>query len=323
MIPDEVIPAFPYEGGFYWFAGASTTRHSRDHPYYRVLYGPDPDRTSVRAAALTCLFERIVIAPADHALPDWQTHLTARNYENADLRLSMSWDDNEWAPENVAIAKAVHGDPELRRLLESHPLFTRNEEAQHHLLCRSALQVRLSSTTGALILGDEFFQAVYRHIAPWVSRLVHDEAGVEPGPRSIALSETFLDVLSLDFAPSDIDAFAAIRGSDEISDYTRAFRKAIGAAQEAGHLRSNLLRLMREAMESERVSQMAAGALETTGSIVNLAGLVPVIGTIASITGAGADVVGRVATRKAESHRWYLLGSKMREIALRDLLKRD
>jgi hypothetical protein len=225
MLPSTVIPAFPFEGAFYWFLGASTTRHSLDHPYYKVLYsGAQLDPTAAKTGLL-CLFDDIVIAPADHGLPDYHSFISGDHYEHPDLSLSMSWGDNEWSPENTAAAEALLSRPQVKELMDSHPLFERDDRLQHHMLCRSILQIRLAAESNALLLGNGFFNALYTQIAPLVSQLL--PSGLQPGmkPMSLSLEQSELDALALDFTPSDIDAFAAIRASDEISEYAESFRR--------------------------------------------------------------------------------------------------
>ena len=106
-IPASIVPAFPYEGGLYWLIGETAKRHSTDHSYYRVLYGLQPEKEAVRAAALVCLFDRIEIANADHALPDMRSYFKGNSYYHPDLRLSMSYEDREWSSEGQALAKLI------------------------------------------------------------------------------------------------------------------------------------------------------------------------------------------------------------------------
>jgi hypothetical protein len=51
-------------------------------------------------------------------------------------------------------------------------------------------------------------------------------------------------------------------------------------------------------------------------------GLIPIIGSIASAVSIGADVVGRGAQKIESKKQWYLIGPKMKEIALRDALSK-
>jgi hypothetical protein len=155
-----VIPAYPYEGAFFWFIAAGRT-HSTTHPYYRVLYGPESSKLQVRAAALTCLFPNVVLAGADSVLPDQNRYLSDRDYFHPDLRISLSWRQNERAPENRAIARMLlHDDLNVKKLLMSQHFLSGDLVLMEHFLCRVALQVRLAVQHNATLIGDEFFQKV-------------------------------------------------------------------------------------------------------------------------------------------------------------------
>src|SRR5260221_831043 len=99
------ILAYPYEGALYWFL--SQARHSLDHGYYRSLYGARPEELGVRAAALGCLFEEIVLGSADDVLPDAEKYVVGGTYSHPDLRVISSFDDPEWTEEGRELATRV------------------------------------------------------------------------------------------------------------------------------------------------------------------------------------------------------------------------
>jgi hypothetical protein len=143
-------------------------------------------------------------------------------------------------------------------------------------------------------------------VAPWITT-VFQGAPDSPQPSSLTLSADTLRVVGLDFAPADLDAFAAIRMSKEITKYAELFRSALQAAHTSTKPENELLRIMAEAMDSAEVAQKAAGALETIGSIVNVVGLVPVVGTIASAVGMPPTLPSALQRRspeRADGTRW-------------------
>jgi len=321
-IPSAVVPAFPYEGGLYWFFGGATVRHPMRHPYYRSLYGLEPNAVVTRSAALACLFERIELASADHALPDRQSYSTGESYYHPDLRLSMSFEDKEWSPEGLALAKYVMNRQLLEHLFRGHELFKNDPEAQRHFLCRLVQQVRLAIRRNAILIGDDFFQEAYRQISPLIKQFVDDTPGLMPEGITLALNENTLVVVGLNFAPSNYDGFCSIRASKEVSGYAAAFREALGKANNSDDLQTSLLRLMKEAMESEHIAKLASGALQTTGSVMNVVGMLPVVGTGANIVDIASDIGERVADSQAKKQHWYLLGPRMKEIEISRLLRR-
>jgi hypothetical protein len=321
MSDDIVIPAYPYEGAFYWFLAAGRA-HSQDHPYYRVLYGPNPSELGTQAAAIASLYPNILLGAADAQLPDFQRHMSGRQYHHPDLRVSLNWDDNEWAPETQAVARAAAAEPHMQQLLAAHMGLSGDQKLQHHFLCRAALQIRLAARTGGTLVGDEFFQRIYSAVAPWVIELLDDPPQRTASVSKLMISETTLKVVGLNFSPANLDAFAAIRGSEDVATYAASFRAALSEAHASGDLESRLLDLMAEAMDSGDVAMKAARAFQTAGSVVNVLGLIPVVGTVASAAGLVTDTAGRIATSRAGRADWFLLGAKLKEVAIRDALKR-
>jgi hypothetical protein len=106
MIPNRVVPAIPYEGPLYWlFAERATPSYEGTHPYYLSLYGVNHDRIVPRASALACLFEEIVMTPADARIPD---------DNSLHVRLGGDYIEIESRSERVGGRKATEGThPEL------------------------------------------------------------------------------------------------------------------------------------------------------------------------------------------------------------------
>ncbi|MFW6854900.1 hypothetical protein ACODYM_26770 [Burkholderia gladioli] len=320
-IPATVVPAYPYEGAIYWLLGEPTVRHGSSHPYYATLYGVAPAKVLRRAGALVALFDRIELASADHALPDRETYAAGDGYFHPDLRLSVSHKDVEWTDESDSLASFCFQTGVLDSTFAQHPFFQSDRNLQRHFLSRLVLQVRLAIRLNALLIGDSFFQDVYRKVSPYIRQFVEDLSGQLPQGLILDLSERTLAVTGLEFAPASFDAFAAIRSSKEIAAYASSFREAIGKSLSAPDLDSALLQLMKQALDSQEVSRRATSAIQTTGSVLNIVGLVPVVGSIASVGSIGADVAGRIAAARERKHNWYLLGAEMKSVALKQLLR--
>jgi hypothetical protein len=251
MVSDTVIPAYPYEGAFYWFIAEGRT-YSQDHPYYRVLYGPRPAALGTRAAAIASLYPNILLGAADAQLPDSRSYLSGRRYEHPDLRISLDYDDNEWAQETQDVARAAAADAATARLLDENALLSGDKKLQHHCLCRTALQIRLAARAGGTLVGDEFFKRTYSLVAPWVPELAQRGDAKPTVVSKLAISENLVKLVGLDFAPGDLEAFAAIRASKEIAMYASSFREALSEALGAGDLEGRLIELMAQAEAPQR-----------------------------------------------------------------------
>ncbi len=318
---DAVIPAFPYEGAFLWFLGDDSVRRFKGS-YYESLYGPRAENAAVRAAALASLFPEIILAPADAQLPDSAMYLSGRAYHHPGLRLTMKWtDDHEWSDETQEVAKAAAADPVVATVLTTVGHLAGDPDRQHHFLSRLVLQNRLAIATGATLVGNSIFQRLSALVAPYMGgdRAKSQLTGVAS---KLPIAERSLDIVGLNFAPGTRDAFAAIRSSQAITRYAESFRNALASASSQANLDDALLQLMREAMDNADVAAQVAGGLETSGSALNIIGFIPLVGNIASAMGVGTDAGSRAAEKFADKKSWYLIGAKMHEVAISDLLKR-
>lgn len=319
-IPETVVPAYPYEGAIYWLLGEPTTRHSQSHPYYATLYGLTPEQVLPKAGALAALFENIELASADHGLPERTRYSGENGYFHPELRLSISHKEHEWTSEADSLAEFCFKTHLVDHLFRQHKFFSKDRFLQRHFLSRLLLQVRLAIRLNALLVGDAFFHAVYKTVSPFIKQFIDDTPGQLPEGLTLELNEKTFAAIGLEFAPASFDSFIAIRASEQIASYAVSYRQALGMAREHQDFESALLDLMRSALDTEAIARHVTGAMQTTGSITNIVGLIPVVGTIASLGSIGADLVGRVAAAKALGQQWYLIGSEMRTIGLKQLL---
>lgn len=317
----RAIIAHPYEGALYWFLGEGR-RHSRDNSYYQSLYGPDPEAFGVRAAALSCLFDEIVLGSADHPLPDWEKYRVGPGYFHPDLRVLASFDDQEWTAEGEELAGKAWEGQLLEDIFRGVPHLAGDRGAQRHFVCRLLQQTRMAVKYEATLVGDHIFQAAYLKLAPMLEPLVSERPSSRLRDTVLAVGSSTLSVVGLDFRPGNLDAFAAIRNSADISAYAKNFRAAITLASTNADRERALLLAMREAMEFEKVARVAQGALETTGTVASVVGFIPILGSVASAVGVAADAGERAAEKYADGRSWYLIGSRMQEIALKDALAR-
>lgn len=271
-----------------------------------------------RATALVALFERLVLAPADARLPDNGSHQHGMSYNHPDLRISMSWEHKEWDEENTGIATQLLKSSGMNQLLSKIPLFASDEFIRKHFLCRTLLQMRLADLTGSVLMGDGFFHAVCDLIVRRVGNAVTALAISSQAPW--IMEPKTLDLVGLTFPASNIDSFAAIRQSRQVSEYAAEFRTAAASAMGEADATNSLLAAMKKAMDQGEIQEHVSGAFQAIGSGANVGGLFPFVGTIASGIGIGADVASRALKRAGARKQWYLLGPKMQEIALKRML---
>lgn len=326
--PSSVVPGYPYEGALYWLLGEGSVRHdiSASKPgYYRNLYGNNPDQIKREASALAALFDTVEMAPGDHSLPDMRTYMTGDTYLHPQLRISCSQEFHEWPVDTETFT--------LRLLTESRELVKvliragiTDQFAQRQFISRLILQCRVAMSKGAVVIGNQVFEDVYRIVVPCMGAHI-DGWPLEPErAQSLRLGPELLDTIGLCVPAPTFDAFCRIRDCVEITDYARGFRHAIGAAITQDDLERALLNLMREARAKDRVAEHAVGALQASCSLSSVAGAavgaLPLGGTITSLIGLGADLAARRIEDSSRFRRWYTFGSKLHEISLDAALDR-
>jgi hypothetical protein len=169
------------------------------------------------------------------------------------------------------------------------------------------------------LVGNSIFQELSALAAPWIASI--GESG-ERKAETIPVSVSTLEIVGLDFAPMNLDAFAAVRDSNAISEYAISFREALASAASAPDLERSLIGLMIEAMHREEIANKVSSGLSTTGSMLEVAGLVRAVGTVAGLAGMAADAGKRASDAAARKHSWYLIGARMQEVAVREFLKK-
>jgi hypothetical protein len=306
MAFDKVVPAFPYEGALYWlFSGSGTRSYQGSHEYYKSLYGADHDKIVSRASALVCLFDEIVMTPADAALP-----------QDRGLRVSLGGEYLEWKPEVRSLAEELLRNSPVQALVARAPEFG-DDHTRFHFVCRTVAQLATAAKNGAVLVGNGFFASVCNEVAKGIGRI-----GNTPGSPVWTLNPDVLEITGLAFDSANMDAFAAVRHNKAITEYAVEFRKAISEAATAADLKSQLLNSMKKALEQENVAHNVSGVFQTVGSAANFAGLIPVIGSVASGVGIAADAAGRGMTKRETGKQWYMIGPKMREVALKEFLEK-
>lgn len=321
--PSVVIPAYPYEGGLYWLLGEGSVRHESSWQgmgYYKTAYGPNPTEAMRHASALVALFDQVQLAPLDHALPDMHRYTVGGTYVHPELRLIRSDDIGEWAPDAEELAGyLLRTKPDLVAVLEKGGQC--DDWAKKHFVCRVILQARFAARARAALIGNDLFEAVYRQVLPSMGAFISGWPLDGPASKSLALTSRLLNLTGLCLPAPNYDVFCEVRSSKTISEYGRAFREALGAADAlGGDLQVRLLALMREAREKRDVAKRATGVLQDSGSwttiVGALAAAIPGVGTVTGVAALGADLANRRAAQAMEDHNWFTLGARLQELNL-------
>lgn len=319
----KAVMTFPYEGGLYYLFSRENPMGQppeRGHPYYESLYGDNPRESKNNAVNLMTLFEEVLLPPADEYLPDYRQCSTEQGYYNPDLRVRVGrdWD---FLIEARQIAASLIRDGQLLNLLNNFPELPQDPAKLQFLLERIIGQLKLAIQNNAVIIGGQSAG----HLVSEVWRLAEHEI-TEVGsktscPDVLSFGKESFKVTALAWECDDVNSLRAIRSSMEIREYADSFRDALFSAANSDEMNREMRRLMREAMDSEAIAKRVKGALETVGVTSTGVGLIPGLGTPASLVGLASFLGYKKAEREEQKHQWYLLGTKIREVSLKQILQ--
>ena len=183
--------------------------------------------------------------------------------------------------------------------------------------------MRVAQDHDAVLIGDDRLGALHNAVLEALTRRAAHQSENICNSAVLSLDIQTLSIVGLDFGCDNLDTFAAVRQSNEIRTYATQFRDAISTAKTAPNLRQRLVSLMRDAREKREVAKQLAGGFETSSSVTSVVGLLPFVGTAVGIVGLGTDAAARAARHEQATREWYLIGPKMRQVALEHVLLRS
>jgi hypothetical protein len=321
---DDVVLAYPYDGGLYYLLGRgnpSPPAPLTGHPYYENLYGPDAPQQQSRAVNLASLFENILLPPADDYLPDYHAYNDGSFYFHPDLRIRVNQTWERIRDADLVARELIDNDQHfLSAVKENAPLS--NQWSARDFVAKIIVRLQLALENDATMIGGTAAAAVTRAVLPKLQ-----ERGLVASTTAelslLTLSESSLAIIGLDWQCSSVDDFAAVRQSKKIKNYAKSFRAALFEAAEAGDVIERLQDLMREAMDWAEIANRAKSGFEVSGYAASGVGLIPFAGTAATLVGFGLSAAQKEAERRERRGRWYLIGPKMREVALEALLAKS
>ena len=322
---ENIVLGYPYDGGLYYLLSRlnpAPPPQIKGHPYYEDLYGPDPLANQIWAVNLVVPFDNILLPPADEFLPDLSLYSSGDSYFNPDIRLRVNhiWDFKRDAQK---IAHLLLQNTSIVNTLIANGLPT-NEGTAQFILSSMIEQLRLALENNAVLVVGDGGSAVVDQVFRYVASDLTTKKVTANAPPTLTITSRTLRLINLDWQCKNFDSFVEIRQSKAISEYGIGVRKALTSAKGTKDLESELVRLMQKAFTSAEIARTAKGAFEVAGVGSNIAGVVPVAGSVASLIGIGSYLAQKAAEHKEKEYEWYLIGAKLREIELNNILrKRD
>jgi hypothetical protein len=250
-------------------------------------------------------------------LPEHRSYQTNEGYFNPHLGLRTSWSDfgkaRDWLEEQV------RKDLEIPTVVATLP---KNPDARRFILERTNLQILLALKYDAKVLaGRGFFKTLEAKFANSLNAETFKAEQTESPVKPKLLSDYF-DISCFEFRKLNYDRIVALRSDKPVKIYAKRFNQTLDEAVDAKNPTKFFFSKMEKTMQRKDILGQVESGFSTGGTFVSLAGLHPLVKTIAKPFGLILKAVG--AGVKAAAHRdsWMLLAPRMSEVILREDLKR-
>jgi hypothetical protein len=319
----RVVLSAPYSGALYWwFRELAGWPPADAHPYYGALY--KGARASIDVALTSLIvYEEIVLPFADDHLPG---HGGLSHLRLEELGLSVI-DEPVQRARRIADRwfEDLFNDGDFQGLL--HAQGFSDKEALTEIRYAIA-DILISQEADVAVVASPGRQQLARRI---VSLGVLDDE-VNDANR-LTLTEIlevpadpvaeYVDLIGLTIRRDDYDAIVDLKLDPTIARYSRSFRNRLGPSESREQI--DFADALGEVLEKQASQKTIQGVFKHGGRALNLAGLLPVIGTATGILG----IAGDAAETALEGRRytlWHELGAAIKarefEVAMRQRVQK-
>jgi len=308
----NIVPGYPYEGAFYWLLSAEDWRDSSikssyegGHGYYKTLYGKKPGEFVDETASLCVMYEKIILAPADCWMPDYQSYTSGKRYDHPGLGVLSDW---EWVPPYQEIEPIL--DKLISNIRKQKYLSKVPDSALRQIVRGAIVQLKIAAEYNADIIGNASYQQLCRFVQGEL--LNYQEVNVidSNSTLSLDLSSAF-SLAGIHFSLQNLDEFAALRESKTLKLYGRSFRKAVEELPVSSNRERLLLKSMLEAINSEDLAKQIAGGLDISAKAAGYLSLIPFIGTAAGIASLTADHTASAVEIAQKHQMWWMFAPEI------------
>jgi hypothetical protein len=299
----KVILSHPYCGPLYWWFDQERSYalpKTPDHPYYAALFG-DVDAPLDVALACALIYEDIVLPAADAVFPgmgDLQ-HIPA-----AELGLEVtSWDPLRDADQlSASVREEWRSDPALAQLLAGKSDTDVGLELHY-----AVADVLLAGEYNAPVLCSDGRRALVRRLIDLsVVQARPEVAAAFASDKSLGqLVDSYAKVAGLTFDADSVRTFVNLKWMSPLREYADGFQRTL--ADPRTRSTDDLYEAIAKAMESEALAERVQGAFEATGHVMDVAGLIPGVGSVTGFVGLGTDAAAAAAESAARRVRWFEL----------------
>jgi hypothetical protein len=323
MENNDIILSYPFSGSIYAFlSGEQGKRFAQSGSgYYKTLFGKNYNLMTDMALTLAILYDNIIMPRVDIPLPEYKEHTVDDMYFHQDFGIkcylgsAFKQFPDYWQTESII--KSDLTDNNILALLSKIPETSRSqvvrdahEEIRLAILCRC--RVLCSTGRGMLIKR--------------ILELDYSDSNILIGDKIIIDAvRVYKDITGLTFSPTTLDDFYSIKSDKTIRNYAHQFTNTIHSLNPNESAEDQLLVAMADAMNTAKAAARVSGLFSYSSSALGVAGLIPLVGTVAGAIGIGTDTLSKGAEYVKARNEWYQLTprivQKRTEKQIQDFLK--
>ncbi|WP_420645604.1 hypothetical protein [Candidatus Leptofilum sp.] len=299
---NQIILSYPFSGSLYAFFADELGAHHTDsnHPYYLTLYGKNYRELLDLSLTLAVLYKEIIIKPVDNPLPDMASWETERGYENKELGIYSPFED--WYSAQGEITDQVNkdmSDSVINTILRRVP-----KQNWQQILRDTRYEIRLAKMYGCPVICSGGRRALIQRMAEL------DESNREVGTvseSSLKAIEDYIDISGLIFNPRTLDSVYELKADKDLRSYADDFVSLVHGFKDESNVKQRLLELIHESINKSGISAKAAGFFDATSTVLEVIGLIPILGNVTSLAGIVSSGASYGAKKYQRKQEWYQL----------------
>lgn len=317
---DIIVLAYPHSSAYYWLLSAELNKFSlkekfsKSHPYFdmyggyfRTLFGKNPAKLIDEVVSLSLLYKNIYLSPCDIDMPKahrWSLRWTMK-YEDNEIGVKFDW---KWRADSEDYFQ------EIPKLLENDLIKNTLKKIQvedtEQFLQDCITQIYIADTFKASIIGGTDTLKILQKTNEIISiQKPYIQSGI-PKLHVWGINSTF-NLASLHLKIGKLDEYISLRTNETIIKYSQTFKTYLNSLPQGDLDDGYLYRAMLEAIETESLANKISGGLDISGTILNVAGLIPFVGSVTGIVGLVADASEKGSNKVAEKNSWWTLAPEI------------
>ena len=308
----KIVLSYPYSGSLYAYFENQLypgrgSENMMDHGYYKTLFGNNPEKMSELALTLTVLYDDILIAPADNAIPDLHEYTTDGTYHNPLMGVKSSWNDflDKQEQRDDLINKYLE-DEVIQKIFNKVPL-----HAKRQILTYAIYELHLSHENNCPIVCSRGRESIFKRLKELDGKDIYALNTIDAN--KINLIHEYVDITGVLFNPRDIDTLYETKQNKKIRKYSHDFIKIIDNVGSKENSNEKFRKLINESIDTTDIASRSSGFFNRASILMGVADSTGVSTTgvpLGSLIAAGGSMLINEIDGK---NKWYELGPEIKK----------